>query len=208
MRLSDEALVQKSKEGDLQAFDELVRRYEGKIYSIAFRFMGNHADAGDLAQETFIRLYQSLASFRGDSAFSTWLYRIAANACRDELRKRQRRCVVSIEDMSVVSPGSVPVAGGVDYSPEEAVQRREVQQQIQACLNELSPDHRLILILREILGMSYEEIAASLNCSLGTVKSRISRARYNLKEKIKTKEELLSEDRRLLGKGGERNALS
>ena len=86
----DEVLVDRSKKGDLDAFEELVRRYEGKVYGMAYRFMGNHADAGDLAQEGFIRLYQALPGFRGDSSFSTWMYRIVANACRDELRRRQR----------------------------------------------------------------------------------------------------------------------
>lgn len=201
MRLSDEVLVQRSKQGDLDAFNELVLRYESKVYSMAYRFMGNHADAGDLAQETFIRLYQALGGFRGDSSFSTWLYRIAANACRDELRKRQRRRNVSMEELIESSPANTPVAGN-EYSPEETVQRREVQRQVQDCLNELSEDHRLILVMREIQGLSYEEIAGVLQCSLGTVKSRISRARNALKDKMKRKGELLSRRDRQLGKGG------
>jgi RNA polymerase sigma-70 factor (ECF subfamily) len=207
LQLSDEVLVQKSKQGDLDAFNELVLRYESKVYSVAYRFMGNHADASDLAQETFIRLYQALSGFRGDSSFSTWLYRVTANACRDELRKRQRRCNVSMEEMIASSPANMPVADS-DYSPEETVQRREVQRQVQDCLNELTDDHRLILVMREIQGLSYEEIAGVLQCSLGTVKSRISRARNALKEKMKRKGELLSRHSRQIGKGGKENALS
>ncbi|SFH31662.1 RNA polymerase, sigma-24 subunit, RpoE [Desulfotomaculum arcticum] len=206
MSLSDETLVQKSKKGDLNAFNELVLRYEGKVFSIAYRFMGNHADASDLAQETFIRLYQSLASFRGDSSFSTWLYRITANACRDELRKHQRRRSISMDEMIAASPANVPVADNA-YSPEDAVQRNEVQRQVQECLNELSDDHRLILVMREIQGFSYDEIAEVLQCSLGTVKSRISRARNALKERLKRKGELLSTESRLTEKGGKKSAL-
>lgn len=206
MHLPDEELVKKTITGNMDAFDELVRRYEGKIYGLAYRFMGNHADASDLAQETFIRIYQALARFRGDSSFSTWMYRVAANACRDELRKRQRRRNVSMEEIIEASPANVPVADN-NYSPEETAQRHEVQRQVQDCLNELSEDHRLILVLREIQGMSYDEIAEALQCSLGTVKSRISRARNALKEKMKTRRELLSRDGRHYGKRGERNAL-
>lgn len=203
----DEVLVQKSKNGDMDAFDELVRRYESKIYGLAYRFMGNHADASDLAQDTFIRLYQALEGFRGDAAFSTWLYRIAANICRDELRKRQRRRSVSMDEMMDASPANTPTADD-SYSPEETVQRREVQRQVQLCLNQLSDDHRLILIMREIHGLSYEEIAGVLQCSLGTVKSRISRARNALKEKMSRQGELLPGGGRLKAKGGKNNAVS
>ncbi len=207
MYLPDEVLVRKTINGDLDAFDELVRRYEGKIYGLAYRFMGNHADASDLAQDTFIRVYQALAGFRGDASFSTWLYRIAANICRDELRKRQRRRSVSIDEMIDASPANVPTADG-SYSPEETVQRREVQSQVQFCLNELSSDHRLVLVMREIQGLSYEEIASALQCSMGTVKSRISRARSALKDKMIKEGELLSSSDRLNAKGGKTNAMS
>ncbi len=207
MGLPDEVLVQKAKNGNLDAFDELVRRYEGKIYGLAYRFMGSHADASDLAQDTFIRVYQALAGFRGDAAFSTWLYRIAANICRDELRKRQRRRSVSIDEMIDASPANVPAASG-SYSPEETVQRREVQRQVQFCLNELSDDHRLILVMREIQGLSYDEIASILQCSMGTVKSRISRARSALKDKMSKQGELLAVSGRHNGKGGKINAMS
>jgi len=206
LHLTDEVLVQKSKNGDLEAFDQLVLRYESKVFNLAYRFMGNYADASDLAQETFIRLYQSLVSFRGDSSFSTWLFRVAANACRDELRKRQRRKNVSMDEMVALSPANVPVADNA-YSPEETVQRHEVQRQVQECLKQLSDDHRLILVMREIQDLSYEEIAEVLQCSLGTVKSRINRARNALKERMTNTRELLSHDGRLIAKGGKQNAL-
>lgn len=208
MNLPDEVLVKKilTTTGDLSAFDELVRRYERKIYGLAYQFMGNHADAGDLAQDTFIRMYQALGTFRGEASFSTWLYRIAANICRDELRKQQRRKVVSLEDTPEIFPAAIPTTQSY-CSPEEAFAQRELQSMVQSCMNELSDGHRLILVLREINGLSYEEISQVLQCSMGTVKSRISRARNLLKDKIEKKGELLSSDYRLNQKGGKQNAL-
>jgi len=183
VELSDETLIQKTLSGDLSAFDELVYRYEDKIYGLAYRFMGNHADASDLAQDTFIRVYRALAGYRKEASFSTWLYCIAANICRDELRKKKRRVNVSIDELIEFSPANIPAADP-RYSPEEVVLQHEVFRQVQDCLNELSDDHRLILIMREIEELSYEEIAKALCCSIGTVKSRISRARSALKNKL------------------------
>ncbi|GBF33773.1 RNA polymerase sigma factor RpoE [Desulfocucumis palustris] len=179
----DDVLVQKSKNGDLDAFDELVKKYESKIYTVAYRFTSNHADANDLAQETFIRVYQSLGTFRGDSSFATWLYRIAANVCRDELRRQQRRKKVSLDEIMSHPGGNIYLADEAS-SPEESLERNELQRAVQKCLNTLSEEQRLILVMREIQGLSYEEIAASLDCSLGTVKSRLSRSRQALKQKV------------------------
>jgi len=203
--MPDEVLIQKSKNGDLEAFEQLVRRYESKVYTIAYRFMGNHADALDLAQETFLRLYQALPGFRGESSFMTWLYRIAANACRDEIRRQQKHGLLSLDGGN--SGGGEAAAGdcctarhnlgAAIVSPEEALERRELNEAIQKCLNSLSPEHRLVLVMREIQGMSYEEIAGVMNCSLGTVKSRLNRARHSFKEKFHEKWELLSRNSRL-----------
>ena len=197
----DEILVDKSKNGDLNAFEELVRRYEGRVYSMAYRFMGNHADAVDLAQEGFIRLYQNLPGFRGDSSFSTWMYRVVANACRDELRRRQRQRNVSLDEMAESAGGNIPVPS-MEVSPEESAERNELQEYVQMCLNSLSEEHRLILIMREMQGLSYEEIADTLDCSLGTVKSRLNRARHALKDRVTMHRELFNGDYRLSVKGG------
>lgn len=191
MQPADEILIKKSKNGDMEAFELLVRRYENKVYTVAYRFLGNHADASDLAQETFLRLYQALPGFRGDSSFMTWLYRITANACRDELRRQQRYHTVSLDSEAgnnntqafLQAPGHIP-------SPEEAVEKKEFNETIQQCLNNLSEEHRLVLVMREIQGMSYEEIAGVLNCSLGTVKSRLNRARQAFREIFSSKREL------------------
>jgi len=195
----DELLVKRSKGGDLDAFDELVRRYQGKVYTVAYRFMGNHADAGDLAQEAFIRVFQALSSFRGDSSFATWIYRIASNVCRDELRKQQRQKKVSLDEMISQNGGSPLLVSG-DPSPQEQLERIELRDQVQRHLNELSGDHRLILVMRDIQGLSYEEIASALDCSVGTIKSRLSRARQALKRKVLDKRELYRDEIRLPGR--------
>lgn len=196
MQPADEILINRSKNGDMEAFEQLVRRYENKVYTVAYRFLGNHADASDLAQDTFLKLYHALPGFRGESSFTTWLYRITANACRDEIRRQQRFHVVSLDSetanhganyMSRVS-GSAP-------SPEEVFERKEFNGVIQQCINSLSDEHRLILIMREIQGMSYDEIAGVLQCSLGTVKSRLSRARRAFKEKFNSLRELTGVNR-------------
>ncbi|WP_066634489.1 RNA polymerase sigma factor [Desulfolucanica intricata] len=200
MALSDDVLIEKSKQGDLDAFEQLVRRYENKIYNICYRFMGNHADASDLAQETFIRLYKALPKFRGESGFMTWLYRICGNVCRDELRRQQRRQKVFLDESSNGPVLSASIRSQ-DLLPEEMLERQELKLMIQSCMNSLSEDHRLILILREIQGLSYEELAEVLDCTLGTVKSRLSRARLALKEIISAEPELLSTGYRHKKKG-------
>ncbi|MCF8010953.1 MAG: sigma-70 family RNA polymerase sigma factor [Clostridiales bacterium] len=190
MDLTDEQLVTRFKKGNVEAFEELVSRYEVKIYNLAYRFTGNYTDAGDLAQEAFIRVYRALSKFRGDSSFSTWMYRIASNVCRDELRKQRRKKSVSLEEMGPA--GGELVVPDTARTPDEIAVSRDLQERIQKYLNELSPDYRLILVMREIQELSYEEIASILKCSMGTVKSRLSRARGALKNKIKANGELWS----------------
>lgn len=184
MQLSDEQLVSRFKEGSMEAFEELVRRYETKIYNLVYRFMGNHADAGDLAQEAFIRAYRALSKFRGESSFSTWIYKVTANVCRDELRKQRRKKNISLDELE---GGQREIAVADTSSlPEETFERRELQNRIQVYLNQLSEDHRLILLMREMQDMSYEEISEVMQCSMGTVKSRLSRARTALKKIMKS----------------------
>ncbi len=197
MPLEDQLLVERSKKGDRDAFEHLVRLYENKVYTIAYRLMGNHADAADLAQESFIKIYQALPNFRGDSSFSTWIYHITVNVCRDELRKRQRRPTVSLDEHAGDGNNSTYEIRSTAPGPEEMLDRSETQAMIQHCLNNLSEDYRTILVMREIQELAYEEIAEILGCSLGTVKSRLSRARQALKEKISKQMELLSPCKRL-----------
>ncbi|MEW6065060.1 MAG: sigma-70 family RNA polymerase sigma factor [Bacillota bacterium] len=197
MPLDDQLLVERSKKGDRDAFEHLVQLYENKVYTIAYRLMGNHADAADLAQESFIKIYQALPNFRGDSSFSTWIYHITVNVCRDELRKKQRRPTVSLDEPTGDGNNSTYEIRSTTPGPEEMLDRSETQAMIQQCLDNLSDDYRTILVMREIQELAYEEIAEILGCSLGTVKSRLSRARQALKEKISKQMELLSPAKRL-----------
>ncbi|MDO7788509.1 sigma-70 family RNA polymerase sigma factor [Desulforamulus aquiferis] len=196
MPLEHQLLVERSKKGDRAAFEHLVQLYENKVYTIAYRLMGNHADAADLAQDSFIKIYQALPNFRGDASFSTWIYHITVNVCRDELRKRQRRPTVSLDEPANDN-GSTYEVRSTAPGPEEELDRNETQAMVQRCLNSLSDDYRTVLVMREIKEMSYEEIAEALGCSLGTVKSRLSRARQALKEKISKQMELLPPSNRL-----------
>nr|WP_204618930.1 sigma-70 family RNA polymerase sigma factor [Desulforadius tongensis] len=186
--MDDQQLIERSKSGDYIAFEELVRRYENKVYNVAYRFVGNHADASDLAQEAFIKIYQALGSFRGDSSFMTWIYHITANVCRDELRRRQKKQTISLDD-DFQDKDNLPLILSLSSDkpgPEEEIERMELREQVQQCLNMLSDEHRLILIMREMQQLSYDEIAKVLGCSLGTVKSRLSRARMAFKQKMTT----------------------
>ena len=187
MNINDDTLIAKIRQGDLDAFEQLISRYETKIYTIAYRYMGNYNDASDLAQEAFIRVYRSINSFRGESSFSTWLYRVVTNVCKDEMRRRSRQNTVSMDEM--IEKGRAPAAENKHKPIEEMILRKELQDEVQAVLNSLSDDYRTIVIMRDIQGYSYEEISHFLKCSLGTVKSRLNRARNALKERLTERRE-------------------
>lgn len=206
---SDEDLVRRSKNNDLQAFEELICRYERKIYNIAYRMMGNYEDANDIAQEAFLRAFRALDGFRGDASFSTWLCRIVTNLCRDELRKRYRFSVESLDEEICLSEGEVKKQiPSSNPGPEEIYERQELQQGLQDLLMTLSPEFRLAIVLRDIQGLTYQEIAEQMECSMGTVKSRISRGRNYLKEKLLAQQEQNSSFERLHKvKGGEANGM-
>ncbi|MCG0240062.1 MAG: sigma-70 family RNA polymerase sigma factor [Firmicutes bacterium] len=193
MSPSEEAkLVERARQGDVDAFEALIIQYERKVYNLAYRLTGNPEDASDLAQEAFVRVYQSLGDFRGDSSFATWLYRIVANACRDELRRRQRQRTVSLE-VTVENEDGEMVRQYADEGegPDQTLERVELQRLVRETLATLDEDHRQILILRDFQDLSYQDIADLLNLSLGTVKSRINRARHALKVKLARELELL-----------------
>lgn len=183
--MDETVLIQKSQQGDLEAFEQLLLRYEKKVYTIAYKYMGNAEDASDMAQEALIKAYQSIGSFRGEAAFGTWIGRITANKCLDELRKRKRIQVTSLDDEVELEEGSVKkeIAADID-TPEEHTIRQETVQYVQSMIGQMREEYRIVLVLRELEGHSYDEIAQMLSCSLGTVKSRISRARNYLKEQI------------------------
>lgn len=174
------------KMGDEEVFEELVKRYQKKVYNSTYRMMGNHEDAWDLAQETFLRVYRSLHRFQGKSSFSTWLFTITTNICRDELRKRQRRVKThSLSQPIQVKDGEIE-REIVDDSmiPEDISINRELRDEIQGIIDKLPDDQKEVIVLRELQGFSYEEIAEIIGVALGTVKSRISRGRRNLREEL------------------------
>lgn len=190
MNVADEILIDEIKNGNLDAFEQLVARYETKVYTIAYRYMGNYNDANDLAQEALIKVYRSIHGFRGESSFLTWLYRVVTNVCKDELRRRAREKTVSMDEM--IEHGNSPSSGQGNSSLDDFVLRREWQEEVQRVLNSLTEEHRTIVVMRDIQGYSYEEIAHFLECSLGTVKSRLNRARNVLKDRLLEHNELLS----------------
>jgi RNA polymerase sigma-70 factor (ECF subfamily) len=194
----DEDLVVKSKKGDIKAFEDLVCRYERKIYTIAYRMMGNYDDANDLAQEAFLRAFQAIGGFRQESSFFTWLSRIVTNVCRDELRKRYRKPVESLD--KEICLGDLEIKKQIPSlapGPDEIYEKMELQRELQEIIVTLSPEFRCALVLRDIQGFTYEEIAEELECSLGTVKSRIYRARNYVKEKLLSQQEQNSQHERL-----------
>lgn len=176
--MTEQELVRAAAGGDTEAFARLVRTYENKIYSLAFRMCGSADDASDIAQEVFLAAWRGLPSFRGDSGFATWLYRLTSNAAIDYLRRQKKqRGDMSLDDEEL-GLDAVDTGPG----PQDAAERTEVRSVVAAGLQELSEGHRQVLVLREIQGLSYEEIADVLEVDLGTVKSRISRARSALRK--------------------------
>jgi RNA polymerase sigma-70 factor (ECF subfamily) len=173
-------LIRRVQAGNAEAFEDLVRAHEKTVYNLALRMTGHPQDAEDMAQEAFWKAYRSLGEFRGESKFSVWLYRIASNVCLDFLRSRSRKPTVSlsVED-DEGEEGQLDIADE-SQSPELLMERGLTRDAVRRGLDTLPPDYRQILLLREIQGLSYDEIAAVLEIEVGTVKSRIFRARKRL----------------------------
>lgn len=183
-------LIELSRAGDTAAFGELIVRYEKKVYNLAYRFTNNQEDAMDLTQEAFLRAYTSLTDFRGGASFGTWIHRITANLCLDEIRRRKRQPICSLDVAVTTGDGEEVWRQLVDEgeTPLEAVEKRELQTAVQEGISSLDEEFRLAVILRDIQGHSYEEIAEIIGVSIGTVKSRISRGRRALKDKLSARE--------------------
>lgn len=178
--LQERKWVESAGQGDQDAFEQLVRAYEKRIFALTMRMCGNPEDAAEAAQEAFLAAWQGLRFFRGDASFSTWLYRLASNACVDLLRREGRHRSAagpSLDDEEL----NLDVADTAP-SPQEAAERAELRRQIEAGLAELSPEYRQVLVLREMHQLSYDEIADTLCLDVGTVKSRISRGRKRLRK--------------------------
>ena len=172
--------IERVLQGDANAFEHLVHAYEKNVYNLALRSLGNPQDAEDVTQEAFLKAYRSLSSFRGDSKFSVWLYRIVSNLCLDLLRAKQRRPVQSLTVENDEGEVDELEISDEHFSPEKLLDRKLTRESVQRGLASLPDDSRQILLLRELQGMSYEEIGDTLGLEPGTVKSRIFRARKKL----------------------------
>ena len=183
----DYDLVKRCQAGDTRAFDALVTRYRGKVYAMTYHMIQNETEAWDLSQEAFIKAWRALPRFKLDSSFYTWLYRIAHNVTYDYLRKKKIQGDGEFDDsrtehQAAAGAETVPHA---EAAPDVALNRAELGARIRDAIAQLSPDHRQVVLLREVDGMAYEEIAATIPCSLGTVMSRLFYARKKLQELLK-----------------------
>jgi RNA polymerase sigma-70 factor (ECF subfamily) len=178
--LSDEALVKASQKGDMVAFEELVARHRDKVFSRAYSMLRNEEEAVDLSQEAWVKGWQRLHQFQGDSTFLTWITRIAINLCLDHLRRQKRQRAESIEEMDEETGGVERQMPVVNVNPTEGLEREEVRQRINKALDQLSVEHRTVLVLHEYEDLEYREIAKRMQCSIGTVMSRLFYARRKL----------------------------
>lgn len=175
--MDEQKLIQMAQNGDSSAFEQLLDYYQKPVYHQALRLVGNPEDAADVTQEVFIKVWKHLPSFRGESSFSTWLYRLTDNSALDLLRReKKRRGDSSLDD----EESTAVLPADPTPTPHQAAEQKELQQAVADGLQQLSEEHRQVLVLREINGLSYEEIGTMLNLSPGTVKSRIARARNSL----------------------------
>ncbi len=182
----DDVLIRAAKKGDLAAFNELVLRYQQQAYNVAYRLLGDTDWAADATQDAFIKAYQRLHQLRG-THFRSWLLRIVTNTCYDLLRRRARRPTQSLEASEDQDPDHLPRWQSQQESPEEFALRREIGDAIQEGLLHLSPEYRSVVILSDIEGMNYEEIAHTLGIPVGTVKSRLSRGRARLRDYLRAR---------------------
>ena len=185
------SLVKRAVNGDADAFGTLVQKYESFVYNIAYNSIGNGDDAYDVSQEAFLKAYKAIKKFRGDCKFSTWLYKITVNASKDNLRGKSKRRAVSLSDWTDEDEGNETsylykppdiIDESVGVNPEEALEHNEKIELVREAVASLSEDHRSIIVLRDIEGYSYEDISEMLNIEIGTVKSRLNRARASVKK--------------------------
>jgi RNA polymerase sigma-70 factor (ECF subfamily) len=196
--IDEESLIEAAQRGNLDAFNELVLAYQDRVYNLAYRIMGDPASASDATQEAFISAYQHIEGFRGKypSSFKSWLMRIVSNACYDELRRRKRHPTTSIEDFEIEEEAN-PALVSESEGPETFAEREEMARAIEAAIQTLPPDQRTTLVLADVQGFSYQEIAEATDVPLGTVKSRLARARGKLRDYLRDQGELLPTQYRL-----------
>jgi len=174
-------LVRRARRGDLKAYDELIKRYQERIYATIYHMTSNHEDANDLAQDSFIKAYQALKSFKGGSSFYTWLYRIAVNKTINFLKQRKNRTHMSLNDLDFNAENNPDLVALIsDKTPRRDAGLSELQEKLNAALLKLSEPHRLVVVLHDVQGQSHEEIAKVMECNIGTVRSRLFYARQQL----------------------------
>jgi RNA polymerase sigma factor (sigma-70 family) len=187
--MDEEALIESARKGDVRAFNQLVLLYQSMAYNVAYRILTDSDAASDATQEAFLSAYKAMGKFRGGS-FKSWLLRIVTNACYDQLRYKQRRPTSSLDNLPVEADHTYYLEDESEL-PDEYVERRELNRLIQAGIADLPEEQATVLVLSDVQGMSYNEIADALDLSLGTVKSRLSRARAKLRDFLVEKGELL-----------------
>ena len=178
-------LVRRARKGDLQAYDDLVKRYQERIYATIYHMTSNHEDANDLAQESFIKAFQALKSFKGGSTFYTWIYRIAVNKTINFLKQRKNRTHMSLNDIDFNAEHDTDLIALIsDNTPRRAAGLAELQKKLREALLKLSEPHRLVVVLHDVQGQSHEEIAEVMNCNIGTVRSRLFYARQQMQAEL------------------------
>ena len=190
-RAEEQVLIDRCKSGEARAFDELVERYQKRVYNFAFGIAGNQDDANDVAQEAFVRVFTSLQTFRGDANFTTWIYRIVTNVYLDERKKSKNHRLISLDDYIDLEESSVSLQI-IDEAPQPDVvaENKEKYLAVREAVNSLPDYQRIIVTLYHLHDRSYEEIAEILHLPIGTVKSRLNRARLALAEKLQSEPEL------------------
>ena len=180
-RHEESELLRRAKSGELTAYDDLVRRYQERVYATIYHMTSNHEDANDLAQETFIKAYQALKSFKGDSSFFTWLYRIAVNKTINHLKQRKRRNYISLNDLDLNAEHDPDIVALIsEKTPRREAGLAELQEKLNAAMQKLSEVHRMVVTLHDVQGLSHDEISQMMGCNVGTVRSRLFYARQQL----------------------------
>jgi RNA polymerase sigma-70 factor (ECF subfamily) len=197
--VDEKALIAAAKRGDTHSFNQLVYQYQDMVFNVAYRILGDADAAADASQDAFLSAYQAIAKFKGGS-FKSWLLRIATNACYDQLRVLKRRPTSSLEAIYTDTDPSSHFVNGRE-SPENHTQRRELSELLQRGIRTLPADQRVTLVLSDVEGLNYSEIAEATSVSLGTVKSRLSRARARLRDYLLDEGELLPARYRLMDEG-------
>jgi RNA polymerase sigma factor (sigma-70 family) len=195
--MDEASLIKQAQDGDVSAYNTLVLHYQNRVYNLAYRIIGEPDAAADATQEAFISAYKALRRFRGGN-FKAWLMRIVTNACYDELRRRKRRPQSSLDELTEQNESSPLLVSQNSPGPEDHQQNVELVRAIQRCLEELTDDQRTAAVLCDVEGYDYNEIADIMSTSLGTVKSRLSRARAKLRDCLQGSAELLPAEYRLV----------